>query len=64
MLVRDGAELIDVLKAGQGVLNILPLAQVKDDVDAKVLEFPPTQSGTVAAAPAQDAGPDATAGAV
>ena len=28
------------------------LAQVKDDVDAKVLEFPPTQSGT--AAPAAD----------
>jgi DNA-binding transcriptional MerR regulator len=67
VLVRDGAELIDVLKAGQGVLNILPLAQVKDDVDAKVLEFPPTQSGTAApAADVVEAGTDsdAAAGAV
>ena len=67
VLVRDGAELIDVLRAGQGVLNILPLAQVKDDVDAKVLEFPPTQSGT--AVPATDVAADgsdtdAAAGAV
>jgi len=49
VLIRDGAELIDVLKNGQGVLNILPLAQVKEDIDARILEFPPTQSGVVAA---------------
>jgi DNA-binding transcriptional MerR regulator len=33
----DGDELIDVLRKGQGVLNVLPLAAVKDDVDAKLL---------------------------
>jgi len=49
VLIRDGAELIDVLKNGQGVLNILPLAQVKEDIDARILEFPPTQAGVVAA---------------
>ena len=29
VLVRDGEEIIDLLKNGQGVLNILPLAGVK-----------------------------------
>jgi len=35
----DGDELIDVLRRGQGVLNVLPLAAVKDDVDAKLVPF-------------------------
>ena len=29
-------ELIDIVRSGQGVLNVLPLAGVKDDVDAKL----------------------------
>ena len=58
VLVRDGAELIDVLQNGQGVLNILPLAQVKENIDAAILEFPPTQAGVEPAAPAA---PDADA---
>jgi DNA-binding transcriptional MerR regulator len=35
----DGEELIDVLRKGQGVLNVLPLAGVKDDVDAQLVPF-------------------------
>ncbi len=32
-----GDELVDVLRRGQGVLNVLPLASVKDDVDAELV---------------------------
>lgn len=31
-----GEELVDVVRRGQGVLNVLPLACVKDDVDAEL----------------------------
>ena len=39
VLVRDGEEIIDLLKNGQGVLNILPLAGVKQHVDAGIVEI-------------------------
>ncbi len=41
VVVQDGEELIDILKAGQGVLNILPLSGVKDEVDAAIVELRP-----------------------
>jgi len=44
VLVRDGAELIDVLRKGQGVLNVLALSGVKDEVDARIVELFPTPS--------------------
>jgi hypothetical protein len=37
VMLCDGDELIDVLRRGQGVLNVLPLAAVKDDVDAQLV---------------------------
>ncbi|MEZ5234796.1 MAG: MerR family transcriptional regulator [Acidimicrobiia bacterium] len=40
VLVRTGEEIIDLLREGQGVLNILPLAGVKDEVDAAIVQFP------------------------
>lgn len=43
VLVRSGEEIIDLLGKGQGVLNILPLAGVKEAVDAGIVEmFPET----------------------
>jgi DNA-binding transcriptional MerR regulator len=39
VLVRSGEEIIDLLRQGQGVLNILPLAGVKDEVDAAIVEL-------------------------
>jgi len=42
VLVRTGEELIDLLRGGQGVLNVLPLAGVKDEVDAAIIELFPT----------------------
>ena len=37
VLVDDGEELIDVLRHGQGVLNVLPLGTVQADLDAPVV---------------------------
>jgi DNA-binding transcriptional MerR regulator len=39
VVLCDGDELIDVLKKGQGVLNVLPLAAVKDEVDGKLVSL-------------------------
>lgn len=41
VLVRSGEELIDVLQQGQGVLNVLALAGVKDEIDARIVELRP-----------------------
>ena len=41
VLVRSGDELIDVLRKGQGVLNVLALSGVKDEVDARIVELFP-----------------------
>lgn len=49
VLVRSGEELIDVLQQGQGVLNVLPLAGVKEEIDARIVELRPTVAATDAA---------------
>jgi len=36
-----GEDLIDVVQRGQGVLNLLPLAQVKDQVDGQLIALYP-----------------------
>jgi DNA-binding transcriptional MerR regulator len=43
VLTRSGEELIDLVRKGQGVLNVLPLAGIKDEVDAKIVEFQPAR---------------------
>lgn len=53
VLVRSGEELIDVLQQGQGVLNVLALAGVKDEIDARIMELRPPVAGAV---PADDVG--------
>ncbi len=37
VVLAQGSELIDVLQNGQGVLNVLSLAGVKDEVDAQLV---------------------------
>ena len=37
VVLAEGDELIDVLAKGQGVLNVLSLAGVKDEVDAQLV---------------------------
>lgn len=39
VVLCQGDELIDVVRRGQGVLNLLPLAQVKDQVDGQLLSI-------------------------
>ena len=41
VLARSGEEIIDLLKGGQGVLNIVPLAGVVEELDAAILELAP-----------------------
>ena len=48
VLVHTGEELIDLLQNGQGVLNVLPLAGVKEEVDNRIVTLFPE---TVAAIP-------------
>jgi len=48
VLARTGEEIVDLLRSGQGVLNIVPLGGCKDEVDAAILELP---VGGSAAAP-------------
>jgi len=46
VILCKGDELVDVVRKGQGVLNLLPLAQVKEQVDGRIvdLSFEPSQS--------------------
>ena len=45
LLAADDGELIDLMRKGQGVLNIVPLAGVKSEVDAAILELRPPVAG-------------------
>lgn len=44
VLCRSDEELFDLLKRGQGVLNVVPVAGLKGEVDARVLELFPTRA--------------------
>lgn len=51
VVVKTGEDLLDLLQNGQGVLNILPLAGVKEEVDAAIVElYPETETRDPAAA--------------
>jgi DNA-binding transcriptional MerR regulator len=41
LLALDDGQLIDLVRRGQGVLNILPLAGIKDEVDAAIFPLTP-----------------------
>jgi len=43
VLARDGDQLVDLVRKGQGVLNIVPIAGVKDELDAKITELHPAE---------------------
>lgn len=45
VVTRSGEELIDLVRQGQGVLNVLPLSGIKDEVDAKILQLQPRAAG-------------------
>jgi DNA-binding transcriptional MerR regulator len=41
VVIQDDGELIDLVKKGQGVLNVLPLAGVRQEMDARIRELHP-----------------------
>lgn len=52
VLVRSGEEIVDLLHSGQGVLNILPLSGVKEELDEAIVELFPTSDIGAALEPA------------
>lgn len=44
VVLCDGDELIDVLRHGQGVLNVLPMSGVRDEVDKQIISIRPEMS--------------------
>lgn len=51
VLIQTGDELIDLVKKGQGMLNILPLAGVKDEIDARIVELRPSSGADATVTP-------------
>lgn len=49
VVLCQGDDLIDVVRKGQGVLNLLPLAHVKDQVDGKIVALYPDLADQVEA---------------
>ena len=43
VLARDGEALIDVVRQGQGVLNIVPLGSMVGEIDAAIVELAPAE---------------------
>jgi DNA-binding transcriptional MerR regulator len=41
LIVRSGEEIVDAIRKGQGVLNVLPLAGVVEEVDAAIVDLRP-----------------------
>lgn len=51
VLLRTGEEIVDLLRGGQGVFNIVPLAGVLDEVKAAILEIDKARTGASPALP-------------
>ena len=59
VLTQTGEELVDVLKNGQGVLNIVPIGGLTTELQAQITELHPSEpaaDSTDAGAPARRAG--------
>ncbi len=50
-ILCDGDELVDVVRRGQGVLNVLPLANVKLELDGRLVELRPADDTGTGKAP-------------
>jgi DNA-binding transcriptional MerR regulator len=62
VLAHSGEEIIDLLKGGQGVLNIVPLAGVVSELQAAIHELTPLAADPAAAEGASGAAPPVRAG--
>src|ERR1700738_712140 len=48
VLARSAEDLVDLVRRGQGVLNIVPLGHVVEELDARILELAPPSEPEVA----------------
>ena len=48
-LLVSGEEIIDLIHKGQGVLNVLPLAGVKEELDNAIIDLFPAVEGQIRA---------------
>jgi len=46
IFVRDGDALVDLVRRGQGVLNIVPLGSMVHEIDAAIVELAPNDAAT------------------
>jgi DNA-binding transcriptional MerR regulator len=53
VLVRTDGELVDLVRRGQGVLSIVALGGVKDELDAAITDMPPRVAAERASHPSQ-----------
>ena len=53
MLAHSDGEVVDLLKGGQGVLNIVPLSGVLEELDAAILQIERNGKRVVAPPPAR-----------
>jgi DNA-binding transcriptional MerR regulator len=51
VLARDGDALVDLVRRGQGVLNIVPLGHVVEELDARIHELAPADPPALAPRP-------------
>ena len=63
VLVRTDGELVDLVRRGQGVLSIVALGGVKDELDAAITDLPTAGGASRATHPSQLPGPTAASGA-
>jgi len=56
VLVRDGDHLVDLVRRGQGVLNIVPLGHVVEELDARIHEVGPAEETAATATARRAAG--------
>jgi len=49
VVLCDGDHLVDAVRNGQGVLNVLPLATVKQELDAKIVELKKAETAAMSA---------------
>jgi DNA-binding transcriptional MerR regulator len=55
VLAASGEEIVDLLRGGQGVLNILPLGSVKEELDASIQSLEQPDEPAAAEVPARRA---------
>jgi DNA-binding transcriptional MerR regulator len=57
LLARSDGEIVDLVRRGQGVLNIVPLGPVQDELDAAICELRPAHAAAVAEVEPEATGP-------